>query len=55
MINEYEIPGCFFFSSYSNAASGAIFVFGKSYQDHFYAFKVCLLFNKTCQLILFSY
>jgi nucleoside permease NupC len=25
---------------YSNAAAGAIFVFGKTYEDHFYVFKV---------------
>ena len=25
---------------YSNAAAGAIFVFGRTYEDHFYVFKV---------------
>jgi len=28
---------------YSNAAAGAKFVFGDTYEQHFYVFKVCLL------------
>lgn len=34
------------FVLYSNAAAGAIFVFGVDYEDHFFVFKVHLLTKK---------
>jgi nucleoside permease NupC len=32
---------------YRNADAGAIFVFGKTFEDHFYVFKVGLLIRKS--------